>query len=74
MQEDILSEAPLYKAWIERGREAGRREGRLLVRREKVIYFLSELFPHLIPKAQEILPTLDDPDILEQLTLNILLS
>ncbi len=78
MLEDILSEAPLYKSLIARGKEEGLEEGREKERerqlhssREMLLTLFGKRFPNLSPKAQEILLTINNPDVLQNLILNV---
>ena len=80
--EDILSEAPLYKSLIARGKEEelekGLEEGREKERerllhssRDMLLTLLEKRFPNLSAKAQEIFLTINNPDVLQNLILNV---
>ncbi|GHO98282.1 hypothetical protein KSF_083300 [Reticulibacter mediterranei] len=74
MLEDILSEAPLYKSLIARGEEEGRekeREKQLLSLRTTLIDLFQESFPQLSVLAQEKLPVISDPDVLQKLIVRV---
>jgi hypothetical protein len=79
MLEDILSEAPLYKSLIARGkeeglkegREEGREEGRILSALNTLTVLFQESFPQLHALAQETLPAIKNPNILEKLIIRV---
>ena len=75
MLEDILSEAPLYKSLVARGKEEGlkegREEGRILSALNTLTVLFQESFPQLHALAQETLPTIKNPSILEKLIIRV---
>jgi hypothetical protein len=85
MLEDILSEAPLYKSLIARGEEQGLEKGleqglekglekQLRSLREMLLSLLKKRFSHLSKQAQEISLTINNPDVLQNLILNIAIA
>jgi hypothetical protein len=70
MLKDILSEAPLYKSLIAQGEEKGL-EKQLRSLREMLLTLLERRFYHLSKNAQEITLAINNPDVLQNLILNI---
>jgi len=70
MQEDILSEAPLYKSLIAQGKEEEREKQRRSLR-NTLIEIFDENFPQLSALAQEKLPTISDPDMVQKLLVRV---
>jgi hypothetical protein len=73
MLKDILKDSPVAQNWIADGREE-EREARIQSLQQKLLDVFQKRYPKLNKLAQRKLARIDDPEVLEQLSANMLLA